>query len=76
MGFTMQNSTYPDRYETLHYLHDLKELVANETSFITLNQDYVEFVRSVLNYSPVLKVRELTIACPMYMSEINKDMKP
>lgn len=55
-------SNIPDRKETLKYLEDMQD-DTNITPYQVLNTNYIEQQIAVLNYSPILKVRQLAKPC-------------
>lgn len=55
----MREIDIPDRDETIKYLQDLNEQL-KETPFIALGDNYIEQLKASLNYSPILKIRNLT----------------
>ena len=55
----MREIDIPDRDETIKYLQDLNERL-KETPFIALGDNYIEQLKASLNYSPILKIRNLT----------------
>ena len=55
----MREIDIPDRDETIKYLEDLNERL-KETPFIALGDNYIEQLKASLNYSPILKIRNLT----------------